>query len=201
MARDIQMIYHKLSNLILSSFKEEFPFETNKHTAADASAQTFNILCVAQGIRPAMLFDDPISAVDGEQTAKEKAIIARANNQLFLNVQRFLNTYLPHLDILHGGDEHGDFFIYNKSNEEQFLHTTEKTDMLGYCDWKEGKGPIITTVAFNDVVFYGNRCREEEHFSSLRKFMKMYRSMYQLAKIVNGKLQFQITFNPHLRLL
>ena len=165
-------------------------FNFDSHPANDAGAVAFNMLCVIEKVRPAMLYQAPEDESD-EQSQENSLQLAAANKALATSLSKFFAQKTPWVTVL---EDDGDIFVYHKDLQPKVdkLKNGDLTDILGLCT---KMGNTTFRIKLNGHGLYGNACDEDEGLESFSSHYIMFSKMKKMASNIEESLQLIIVFS------
>lgn len=180
-------MYDYLVQRITQYTQTDFGPNVNEPDRPEASA--FNILCVYEGIRSAMLFQPP----EWEGTSDDQTIPNKIQKETAL-LAHDLEVYLNRFELYVIQDRDG-FYVMRMDEREEFARLRKKTDILGLCRYQQPR-EIRYIFYFKKGYFIGNVCDETEGIESFAKNYVMYQGMKALARSIGeeGQVGMKVEF-------
>lgn len=175
-------VFRRLRAVIYEYVNGSFEDHPNNADPSTVDSDAFNIMCVIDKIRVAMLY----SSVEYEGTGKTPKIFEDKMNKL----QKEVAQILPPDVVLK--NDNGDFYVMQQNFLPKFLASKTKTDILGLCTFAPD---IFYRFSFNGRVFMTNGCSEKEGLSVFTKQHAMFQEMKKLAAVLKrGKVTLEMKF-------
>ncbi len=184
----MRALFTKLVQLFEEYDSINYSFDVPKNHDAEASA--FNVMCVVNHIRDAMLFQPRENNSDSQLESDDKKL--EINNK---KLSEKLQLALKEHDI-NVYNDFGSIFIVKKNSWDYFVSLKQKTDILGLCKSKSKSAFFsfsLKNAKNENISFYGNGCSKTEGLASFAKHYMMYEDMCLLADEIGlGKTRIQL---------